>query len=167
MSLGLYTTTTHQRGVMDAVEWIRMEAMDLRRNNTEYDMEVAFLMPCHSTPWQSVIHDNNVKAWFLTCEPPLAKYAEDYKDEADEFYDDPSTYIKDRILPTSSRKSPSQIIAFDSLLQMQSQDNETIGDLLQDRGGYIECQRFFNSHFHDDWRRTGDVIILCHADNQE
>jgi phosphatidylinositol glycan class B len=69
--LGLYTTTVHQRGVLDAVNWIRSEAQDMRRMYTQYDMEVAFLMPCHSTPWQSIIHDRDVNAWFLTCEPPL------------------------------------------------------------------------------------------------
>ncbi|XJO72856.1 hypothetical protein BDV3_003923 [Batrachochytrium dendrobatidis] len=27
--------------------------------------------------------------------------------------------------------------------------------------GYSICARFFNSHFHDDPKRTGDVIVLC------
>ncbi|EXJ78667.1 hypothetical protein A1O1_09068 [Capronia coronata CBS 617.96] len=27
--------------------------------------------------------------------------------------------------------------------------------------GYGECRRFFNSHWHDDWRRTGDVVVWC------
>ena len=27
--------------------------------------------------------------------------------------------------------------------------------------GYVECQRFWNSFFHDDWRRTGDVVVWC------
>jgi phosphatidylinositol glycan class B len=71
LPLGIYTTTTHQRGVVDAVNWVRSEAQELGRMYTEYTMEVAFLMPCHSTPWQSIIHDKNVNAWFLTCEPPL------------------------------------------------------------------------------------------------
>lgn len=37
--------------------------------------KVAFLMPCHSTPWMSHMHhqrlnrDNN--SWFISCEPPL------------------------------------------------------------------------------------------------
>lgn len=33
---------------------------------------VGFLMPCHSTPWQSHFHlpEMNDKMWFLTCEPP-------------------------------------------------------------------------------------------------
>lgn len=76
ISMGVYTTTTHQRGVMDAVNYIRSEAQELNRVYTNYNMEVAFLMPCHSTPWQSVIHDKNVDAWFLTCEPPLRTYVE-------------------------------------------------------------------------------------------
>lgn len=36
---------------------------------------VAFLMPCHSTPWMSHLHDerlsHNNNAWFISCEPPL------------------------------------------------------------------------------------------------
>lgn len=36
------------------------------------------------------------------------------------------------------KKSPTQIIAFDSLLQMPSQDNENIGSLLRNGGGYVE-----------------------------
>ena len=27
--------------------------------------------------------------------------------------------------------------------------------------GYVECWRGFNSHWHDDWRRQGDVIVWC------
>lgn len=27
--------------------------------------------------------------------------------------------------------------------------------------GYVECQRLFNSHWHDDWRRVGDVVVWC------
>ena len=28
-------------------------------------------------------------------------------------------------------------------------------------GGYSECKRLFNSHWHDDWRRKGDVVVWC------
>jgi phosphatidylinositol glycan class B len=76
ISMGVYTTTTHQRGVMDAINWVRTEAQELNRMYPNYDMEVAFLMPCHSTPWQSIIHDRNVNAWFLTCEPPLKMFVD-------------------------------------------------------------------------------------------
>ncbi|KEF52592.1 uncharacterized protein A1O9_11435 [Exophiala aquamarina CBS 119918] len=27
--------------------------------------------------------------------------------------------------------------------------------------GYMECRRLFNSHWHDDRRRTGDVVVWC------
>ncbi|GAB5587758.1 glycosylphosphatidylinositol anchor biosynthesis [Umbelopsis nana] len=164
ISLGIYTTTVHQRGVVDAVNYIRSEAQDLRRMYTEYDMEVAFLMPCHSTPWQSIIHDKNVNTWMLTCEPPLRMSATDYMDEADIFYESPTKFITEKILPSSSRTAPAYVVVFDSLLQMPSQANhgsKTIGDLLRDQGEYTECARFFNSHFHDDWRRRGDVVVLC------
>ncbi|KAK5952216.1 glycosylphosphatidylinositol anchor biosynthesis [Knufia fluminis] len=26
---------------------------------------------------------------------------------------------------------------------------------------YAECERLFNSHAHDDWRRSGDVVVWC------
>lgn len=26
---------------------------------------------------------------------------------------------------------------------------------------YKECARFFNTHWHDDWRRRGDVVVWC------
>jgi phosphatidylinositol glycan class B len=26
---------------------------------------------------------------------------------------------------------------------------------------YRECWRGFNSHWHDDWRRKGDVVVWC------
>ena len=27
--------------------------------------------------------------------------------------------------------------------------------------GYGECWRGFNTHWHDDWRRKGDVVVWC------
>ena len=27
--------------------------------------------------------------------------------------------------------------------------------------GYLECWRGFNSHWHDDWRRQGDIVVWC------
>ena len=36
-------------------------------------------------------------------------------------------------------------------------------DVILRGSGYKECRggRIFNSHFHDDWRRKGDIIVLC------
>ena len=40
-------------------------------------------------------------------------------------------------------------------------------------GPYGECKRLWNSRWHDDWRRTGDVVVWClyperaHVDDEE
>lgn len=140
--MAVYLSVWHQRGVMDVMLWIRSEA---RQNN---DMSVGVLMPCHSTPWYSVVHEN-IPMWFLTCEPPLI--TTDELDEADRFYVNPLEFIKthqqDRQWPTT------HLVLFDNLMPK-------IGDYLETQG-FKECQRFFNSHFHDDFRRRGDVLVLC------
>jgi phosphatidylinositol glycan class B len=40
--------------------------------------------------------------------------------------------------------------------QLEDTMREVLGETL-----YRECWRGFNSHFHDDFRRTGDVIVWC------
>ena len=59
------------------------------------NMTVAFLTPCHSTPWRSHLQypptstHPGIDAWALTCEPPLNMAALEkaaYVDEADQFY---------------------------------------------------------------------------------
>ena len=57
-----YASQLHQRGVMDVVEYIRISPQI---------NQISFLMPCHSTPWQSHMHRADLSAEFLTCEPPL------------------------------------------------------------------------------------------------
>ena len=63
-----YTTSVHQRGVVDVMDWIREKSREGKVDS------VAFIMPCHSTPWYSNVHLKNrepLDMWFLTCEPPL------------------------------------------------------------------------------------------------
>ncbi|KAI0822851.1 glycosyltransferase family 22 protein [Trametes gibbosa] len=62
---------------------------------------IGFLVPCHSTPWQSYLHradliDDGV-LWALGCEPPL--HGQDvtrYQDQTDIFYASPLEYLKSR-----------------------------------------------------------------------
>jgi len=42
----------------------------LRRGEMGTVAGLVALMPCHSTPWMSHLHED-VNAWFLTCEPPI------------------------------------------------------------------------------------------------
>lgn len=56
------------------------EVMDVLRGSVDV-VSVGFLMPCHSTPWQSRLHRPDLetiegsgeggKAWFIGCEPPV------------------------------------------------------------------------------------------------
>lgn len=142
LPMAFYLNLWHQRGVVDVMLWLRDQS-DLT--------SLGVLMPCHSTPWQSMIHRPNTSMWFLTCEPPLdAK--KDYVDEADRFYADPVKFLSDDF----DKEWPSHLLMFEQLLQ----DNH-VTHILKEQQGYHECARFFNSHFHDDWRRQGDVIALC------
>ncbi|KAI8374976.1 Alg9-like mannosyltransferase family-domain-containing protein [Choanephora cucurbitarum] len=138
LPMALYLSLWHQRGVVDVMLWLRLQE----------PTSVGVLMPCHSTPWYSIIH-KNIPMWFLTCEPPLT---EGVLDEADAFYAEPLEFLKaDQI----NRQWPvSHLVLFDNLLPQ-------LGKHLESEG-YKECQRFFNSHFHDDSRRRGDVVVLCY-----
>ena len=46
--LALYTSTIHQKGTVDVMDYIQVESGKLRSDS---DMSVLFLMPCHSTPF--------------------------------------------------------------------------------------------------------------------
>lgn len=51
------------------------------------------------------------------------------------------------------RTWPQNLVFFEAL------EDELSGALRDTR--YKECWRGFNSHFHDDSRRVGDVIVWC------
>ncbi|KAI9276079.1 Alg9-like mannosyltransferase family-domain-containing protein [Sporodiniella umbellata] len=142
LPMAFYLSFYHQRGVIESMLWLRAEIQKARVES------IGVLMPCHSTPWDSILHSPHIPKWFLSCEPPLSLNS---VDEADLFYQDPALFLKlntnDRIWPTS------HLVLFDNLLSKLDQELQKLG--------YKECQRFFNSHFHDDSRRKGDVVILC------
>ena len=65
---------------------------------------IGFLMPCHSTPWQSHLHnpqlDHPGRLWAIGCEPPLqGQDINWYKDQTDVFYESPLEYLKTRFPP--------------------------------------------------------------------
>lgn len=98
-----FFNTVHQRGVMQVIQYLRNETP------ISTNFSVGFLMPCHSTPWQSHLHrpdlDSWDKLWFLTCEPPLGLNAterETYLDVSDQFYSDPKLFIQEHFPPLST-----------------------------------------------------------------
>ncbi|KAK9478253.1 Alg9-like mannosyltransferase family-domain-containing protein [Lipomyces japonicus] len=152
LPLTIYASFVHQRGVIDVTTYIR---------RTPEISSVGFLMPCHSTPWMSHIHRSDISAWFLTCEPPRSSVdISAYRDEADQFYDDPFLFLNTHFpaLNESSENDisrfkfnwPSHIVIFGAL---ENTFKGFVGN------SYIEVQRLFNSHIHDDNRRKGDVIV--------
>lgn len=163
-----YSTGRHQRGVIDVMHYLRKE-YEVRYQlpgPNHGNMTVGFLMPCHSTPWISHFIHPEINAWALTCEPPLGLSAEqrrEYLDEADVFYADPAKWMQTNMADVgrrgaavgrSSKRAWPQYVAFFQQLE------PTMKTVLQG-SEYEECWRGFNTHWHDDWRRKGDVVVWC------
>lgn len=142
MAVAGYFSQIHQRGVIDVIRYLRHEP-DVN--------SVGVLMPCHSTPWQAHLH-RDIPAWFLTCEPPLGMALEEraqYLDIADQFYEDPVKFLD--VHMGTDYDWPSHLIMFEAIVP-------TIEGVLKEQG-YERTVSFFNSHFHDDSRRRGKVLV--------
>jgi phosphatidylinositol glycan class B len=191
LALAGYTSQVHQRGVIDVLHYLRHKH-EARNNLAAHtsssplpsitNTTVAFLMPCHSTPWRSHLVHPTITAWALTCEPPLdipLAARATYLDEADEFYisPGPARWLRDnmqspRTVARSGSRSgqfwaqqdpkfqagyrrawPQNLVFFEGL---EGVLREVLGE-----SRYAECWRGFNSHWHDDGRRVGDVVVWC------
>lgn len=139
----------NEKGEMDIIQY-------LRTNQLVNDF--GFLTPCHSTPWQSHLHNPMFESssWFITCEPPLhldkatLDIIKTYRDESDQLFDDPIGFMN-RNFPTKYNW-PSHLIIYENFIEMHP--------ILIDNG-YNICHRVFNSYFHWDPRRRGDLVVYC------
>ncbi|PWY99880.1 hypothetical protein BCV70DRAFT_200792 [Testicularia cyperi] len=87
---------------------------------------LAFLMPCHSTPWASHLHSKELveRSWFIECLPPVVhpsysssssslqsgpeqKVVGEYMDQSDFFYADPIKYLVERLPYNVDTRYPS------------------------------------------------------------
>lgn len=190
-TIGIYTSTTHNRGVIDVLTYLRHQHEAYVLPNPQSILTAAFLMPCHSTPWRSHLVHNSISAWALTCEPPVHLTDEakaSYIDEADLYYANPMDWLTENMsrqgprvgqgrnliahrnspgnrkrqslqahhpkhLDGARREWPDYLVFFE-------QAEKTMEFALRG-SGYGECWRGFNTHWHDDWRRRGDVIVWC------
>lgn len=149
-----FFTRIHEVGEIDVVRYLK---------NTPGVQSVGFLTPCHSTPWHSMLHRRELvsSSWFLTCEPPLhlargnIENVKAYRDELDQFFDDPVGFLDEKLgHPTKHGDNwPSHVVIFEPM--------ERILESYLDGSVYHECARFFNSYFHWDGRRSGDIIVYC------
>lgn len=155
------------------------------------NMSVGFLMPCHSTPWRSHLVYPSIEAWALSCEPPVGLNEVQkgvYLDEADEFYANPNDFLQQHMIgglwhfprhpsyittplsrsppttyyshrPDHPTKEP-QYHEWPDYLVFFAQLEPTIRTALR-ASPYGECWRTWNTAWHDDWRRKGDVVVWC------
>lgn len=161
------------------------------------NMTVGFLMPCHSTPWRSHLVFPSIEAWALSCEPPVGlneAQKKAYLDEADQFYASPTEFLQHHMIgglwhiprrpsymSTLSPRSPST--AYYSHQQAHSlkeaafhewpdylvffaQLEPTIRTSLRS-SSYGECWRTWNTAWHDDSRRKGDIVVWCLDPNEQ
>ncbi|KAF7182809.1 hypothetical protein CNMCM7691_002470 [Aspergillus felis] len=152
------------------------------KDPSQRGITAGFLMPCHSTPWRSHLVYPTIHAWALTCEPPVDQTAAQkatYMDEADQFYANPAQFLRDHMaggLRHISRK-PSYLSAqphpqspntntnhsiheWPDYLIFFAQLEPTLQSLLR-ASSYAECYRTFNTAWHDDRRRKGDIVVWC------
>ncbi|PLW27166.1 hypothetical protein PCASD_22132 [Puccinia coronata f. sp. avenae] len=74
LAAAFYLLSFHYRAQVSVIHYLRhLPDHELR--------SVGFLMPCHSTPWQSHLHKPHLasngsqeRLWMLTCEPPLIPF---------------------------------------------------------------------------------------------
>ena len=175
--IAFYVSFVHQRGVVDVMHYLRHRQEAWRETSGAgiTNVSVGFLMPCHSTPWRSHLVYSEIESWALTCEPPIhvpLDARESYLDEADVFYANPARWLDENMQDRSSisvtsdpigtatsgtndakRSWPHYLVAFEQLQPTMLQ--------VLEGSRYKECKRFFNTHWLDDGRRRGDVIVWC------
>lgn len=200
VSIAYFSTTLHQTAPLTTLAFLRTQYTthylsqppDHSIAPAPSVMTVGFLVPCHSTPWRSHLIHRGIKAWALTCEPPLdlnATARESYLDEADQFYADPAVFLAKHLgkPPPKSPfigRPPPQALHDEFFQQQQGWDGKEgrkrwpeylvffaqlepeIKQLLAG-SAYVECWRGWNSWFHDDWRRRGDMVVWCLRRNEK
>lgn len=74
---------------------------------------IYFLMPCHSTPFYSHVHEN-VTMKFISCEPNF-QLKEGEKPVDEQFYEAPSSWLRKNIPVYPKTAMPSHLVLFESL----------------------------------------------------
>lgn len=107
-----YLSVQHQRGTIDVMYTIERLAREYK-DPDGHSAKFLFLLPCHSTPFYSHVHQN-VTMRFLTCQPNF-NADENYTDEADQFFAKPAAWIRSHIPVYPPSALPTHIILFDNI----------------------------------------------------
>lgn len=143
LPMALYMSLVHQRGSEDVMYYLSREAKDGRVKS------IVFLMPCHATPYYSILH-RDLPMRFLDCTPSETKGT---LDESDHFRTDPVNFTS---VMLNSSASPSHIVIFDS-------EERNLRELLASHS-FKEVKRFFHAHFKVDRDLQGSVVVYAQAD---
>lgn len=168
VAIAMYTSLVHQRGVIDVMAFLRNDYERVHLSikgellSIENETFAGFLMPCHSTPWRSHLVYPNLHAWALTCEPPLDIPAGtlervNYRDEADRFFDNPERFLTEEV-GSKSRPWPRYLVAFEGEEGLEETLRRHVEGVME--GWTLKrTKSFFNSHWHDDDRRIGRIVV--------
>lgn len=147
LPIALYTCLLHQRAPIDVMQFVSDQAYQLKQPSQR--VHVLFLMPCHSTPFYSHVH-LNVSMRFLQCEPNFANTS-NYSDEADTFYSNPHKFIVENVSNVSL--PPRLLVMFEPMWILLGKELTSLG--------YIECRKYFHSHFPISERQSQYLIVAC------
>lgn len=141
----VYLSWIHQRGATDIMTPIEQIAREYRTPEGQR-AKFLFLMPCHSTPLYSHVHQN-VSLRFLTCEPNLSG-EKNYVDEADQFYANPAAWLRSHVPVYPKSALPTHTVLFDTL-------QPKIGD-------FLKSYKLIHNVSHSDYidSRIGYNVLL-------
>lgn len=142
-----YLSYVHQRGTLDVMPVLRRLSSEYK-DETGQNAKVLFLMPCHSTPGYSHLH-GNATLRFLKCEPNF-DHVQNYQDEADQFYKDPSKWIRSHIPVHPPSALPSHLVLFDVLAPR-------ISDFLST---YQAVETIFHADYVSGDNRIGKNVVV-------
>lgn len=173
-----YLSFLHQPAPLNVLSYLRKEYERIHPTSvqlahkthqppqTHEELFALFLMPCHSTPWRSHLYYPGLDAYALTCEPPLdtqpdTPARDNYRDEADRFYDDPVGFLTDELFTPQRRIDiplPRYIVGFEGvepwlLKFLETERGKTLGIKLR------LVWSGFNGFFNEDWRRSGRMLV--------
>ncbi|KAG6038909.1 glycosylphosphatidylinositol anchor biosynthesis [Claviceps citrina] len=172
-----YLSFLHQPAPLNVLAYLRKEyervhptSVQLSRTAHQAptppdELFALFLMPCHSTPWRSHLYYPGLRAYALTCEPPLHTLPnsferDNYRDEADRFYDNPAEFLKTELFSAErGLRAPRYIIGFEGIEPQLRDFLETDEGKLLGTTNLRRVWSRFNGFFNEDWRRSGRMLV--------
>ncbi|KZT57787.1 glycosyltransferase family 22 protein [Calocera cornea HHB12733] len=142
LPLGLYVLQIHGRAQISVMHHLR--SLD----NTDLH-SVGFLMPCHSTPWQSYLHRDELEIWALGCEPPIGQRFPIQVDATFPPSPMPGSPPGMPLIQNWTHTWPSHLVFFGALIE-----DHSIREALTKKG-YGEVWSAFNGWEEDARRRSG------------